>query len=288
LAKSRFKHQPDLFIADASFVRTKELQPLMATNWFSLNKNPRNTPIIHEYQNYNIKVENPTSKGIATIWDHDVLIFLISQIVSAHNQGDHTSNRIQFTGYEFFQFLRRDWRGGITGQRSYKLLWEALDRLHTTHIQTNVKPHGDIEEAQANFYWLPHIEKLKKRSGDEVGYEVWLDPKLHEWTQNTKNILTLSGDYFDLTSGLARFVYLWARKSVGKLNYNKTWSESFKSLSEKSGSTLKPAQFNQLLRRIIKNNNLPEYILSEEISKRGALLGVKLRTFEELPPITLK
>jgi len=313
------KYQGDLFIADASMIRTKELQPLMATNWFSLSKDPRSEPIVHEYDRYMVRIENWTGRGIATIWDHDLLIFLISQLVHSHNRGEETGPAIAFTGYEFFQFHQRKWRRGITGKRSYDLLWAALERLHTTHIRTTVKPLNDpeylrkkptaqqvadrkqqivsldrrraqkklenIDEAEAQFYWLPHIEKLKWRDENEVGYVVHLDPTVYEWTKNLSNVLTLSPAYFDLTSGIARFIYLWARKSVGDRSPNQDWTESFDSLYEKSGSTGNKRQFRQYLRRLIKQNNLPSYHLSEEIHPQGPKLVARTRTFEELPEL---
>ena len=286
MAGSRFeKHQGDLFIADISDIQTKELQPLMATNWFSLSKNPRHDPIIHEYENYRVLVENTARKGIATIWDHDILIFLISQLVRANEDGSDTSNNIRFTGYEFFQFHQRKWRRGISGKHSYNRLWSALERLHTTHITTTIHPKGDIEEGEAQFYWLPHIEKMKKRSGDEVGYLVSLDQKLYDWISNTKNILTLNPSYFDLTGGLERYIYLWARKSVGTTNQNKEWSERFDLIHEKSASPLSKRHFHRLLRSVIAKNNLPTFFLQEEIGQRGPMLNARMRTFDELPEL---
>ena len=269
----RFDLQPDLFIADASFVRSKDLNPFMTTGWFSLGKTPRFEPIIHEHQNYTIKVAHTSADhGIATIWDHDVLIFLFSQIIHAHNQGDQTSARIRFTGYEYFHFLRRRWAGGNTGQKTYQRLWEGLERLRYTDIHTNIKPHGDIESGDIKFYWLPHIEKMKVK-GRAVGYEVWLDPKIHEWTKDPKNALSLDSRYFDITGGLDRFLYLWSRKSVGS-KHNRGWSERFDLIHEKSGSTTPKRQFYQMLRKSIKNNNIPGYTLTEVESHRGAELDV--------------
>lgn len=176
---SRFQLSLDLFTADAAFVRMKELAPMMGTSWFSLSKNPRFDPIVHEYDKYRVSVESRSEHGIATIWDNDILIFLISQIAHASNEGNDTSPRIQFTGYDFFRFLRREWRGGITGKHSYELLLRSLRRLQGTFINTNIKPHGDIEKGGIEFYWISHLEHLQKRSNADVGYEVYLDPQNH-------------------------------------------------------------------------------------------------------------
>ena len=273
----KYQTQPDLFIADASFVHTKELLPFMTTSWFSLSKSPRHTPIVHEHPNYKISVTSSSDRGIATVWDHDLLIFLFSQLIHSHNRGEQTSARIRFTGYELFQFLHRSWVKAPAGKRNYEMLWAAIERLHHTHIRTNIKNHGDIESGDIQFYWLPHIEKMKFR-GKSVGYEVWLDPKIYEWTQNLKNVLSLDPSYFDLKSGLDRFLYLWSRKSVGS-KQGAIWEETFDLLHEKSGSTLAAPQFKQMLRKSIKNNSLPSYTINELPTKKGSVLQVQRDIF---------
>jgi plasmid replication initiation protein len=271
--RSRFELQPDLFIANASFVRGKDLNPFMATNWFSMGKTPRTQPILHEHQNYTIKIaQTSIEHGIATVWDHDILIFLFSQLIHAHNRGIQTSQRIRFTGYEYFHFLRRTWSGGLTGQRSYSRLWDSLERLRYTDVQALIKPHGEIESGDIKFFWLPHIERLKVK-GKPIGYEVWLDPKVYEWTTNLQNALSLDPRYFDITGGLDRFLYLWARKSVGPI-HDRCWTESFELIYEKSGATTPKQQFHQLLRRSIKNNRIPGYLLTELVTPRGPVLEV--------------
>lgn len=274
---SRYGSQPDLFIANASFVRSKDLNPFMTTSWFSLAKNPRHEPIIHQHPNYEIEIRPASHRGIATVWDHDIIIFLFSQLIHSHNLGEQTSARIRFTGYELFQFLRRNWVGGLTGRRTYENLWAGLERLRYTDIRTTIKPHGDIESGEIQFYWLPHIERMKVK-GHAVGYEVWLDPKVYEWTLNLKNALTLDPKYFDISSGLNRFLYLWARKSVGP-EHGDIWEERFDLIHTKSGSTLAPPQFRQMLRKSINNNLLPGYTINELPTTRGPVLQVERDIF---------
>ena len=285
---SRFQFQPDLFIADASFIRSKELTPLMGTNWFSISKNPRFVPIIHEYDKYQVEIEARSEYGLATIWDNDLLIFLVSQLVNAADNGIKTSPRIQFTGYDYFRFLRREWRGGITGKHSYDLLLAALRRLQGTFIKTNIKPTPEIESGGIEFYWLAHLEHLKLRNDDTVGYEVHIDQKLHDWavdrdpeTGKLRNVLTLDPYYFDITGGLERWLYLWARKSAG-FQKSGTWTESYSSLREKSGTTRGDRQFRYHLRQILKRNALPGYEISEMWSPKGPRLEVRRRSGTDL------
>jgi len=260
--------QPDLFIASAGILRHKDLSEVMSTNWHSLTKRPRNEPIVHDVMGYKVRITNTHGDGIATIWDHDITIFLISQLVSAINRGETISNQIQFTGYELFRFL--DPMGaGTPGKRDYQLLWAALQRLHHTNIKTTFAPtDAGIRQVESSFYWLPHIKQVSRTDGTNVGFVVSIDPFMYEWVKNTKNVLTLDLGYFSIKSALARYIYLWARKSVGS-RVDREWSESVKSLHSKSASrdSLKKFLFN--LKRLIATVKLPGYELRIELTTKG-------------------
>ena len=104
--------QLDLFIATASDISPKSHQDLMARNWFSLSKRKRIAPIEHSYQDNWVKITGSDKHGIATIFDNDVLIFVIAQYMSALNNGLKTGRRFQFSGYEFFKFIGKEKYGG--------------------------------------------------------------------------------------------------------------------------------------------------------------------------------
>ena len=69
--------QFDLFIASASDVSPKAQQELMSRNWFSLAKQKRIKPIEHKYANSWVKITGNPLHGLATIFDNDILIFVI-------------------------------------------------------------------------------------------------------------------------------------------------------------------------------------------------------------------
>ena len=123
--------QFDLFIASASDVSPKSQQELMARNWFSLAKQKRVEPIEHSFGDSWVKVTGNPNHGIATIFDNDVLIFVIAQYMSAINNGMKTGRRFQFTGYEFFKFVGKKRFGG----KGYADLWKSLERLHNTFVE---------------------------------------------------------------------------------------------------------------------------------------------------------
>jgi plasmid replication initiation protein len=79
--------QLDLFIATASDLSPKSHQDLMARNWFSLSTRKRTDPIEHSYNDDWVKITGANKHGIATIFDNDVLIFVVAQYMNAINQG---------------------------------------------------------------------------------------------------------------------------------------------------------------------------------------------------------
>ena len=79
--------QLDLFLSLGADVSAREKQDLMARNWFALGKRKRTTTIEHQFGDDWIRVTGHEDYGIATIYDNDILIYLISQLNEAQNSG---------------------------------------------------------------------------------------------------------------------------------------------------------------------------------------------------------
>ncbi len=76
----------DFFIADILDWALKDDRHSMEHPMFSLSKKP-DRRIRHYEHNGNSITIAPGAYGLATIWDKDILIYLISQIVEGLNQG---------------------------------------------------------------------------------------------------------------------------------------------------------------------------------------------------------
>lgn len=293
MGRAKDGYQLDFFLADPSVIHAKELRQLMAHCWFSLAKDPRYEPIRHSVGESTVEITaSDEDVPLATIWDHDILIFLISQVVHMVDAGridprqPGLTRGIQFSGYEYFRFLRKRWRRGGIGFRNYQLLWNALQRLHRTHVKTDIRSGSLRGESQ--FYWLPMIRQLQDtETGQHYGYLAELPSWLYQQIVQTAadgqrlvNVVGLDPGYFDLTGGLERWLYLWARKSVDARRGD--WEESFRSLYLKSGSTNSEKQFRFNLRKIIRRNAMLGYELSEIFDRRGPRLGVVRRTGSDL------
>lgn len=254
------------FNAAAPFVTPKGLGPLMGTSWFSMSKSPRFAPIKHEYKNYWVEI-HASPEGMATYWDQDILLFAVSQLISAHKRGEDISPVVRFTGNDYFQFTRQKWVGGL----SYKALVKSMRRLQGTTIRTNIKPNESLQHAEQGEGWIVRYRTLYEKS-KQAGFEITLPQHVFEWAQNKHNWLTLDSSYFDLMGGMERFLYLWGRKATGYTNGDR-WEESFNSLYEKSASTAAPTKFRYNLGQIIKRQSIVGYNLDEyTCPKRGRVL----------------
>jgi plasmid replication initiation protein len=66
----------------------------------------------------------PSVKGLATIYDKDILIYCISQIMEKLKRSEPISPRLRITSRDLLVFTNRG-----TAGKDYDALCEALDRL---------------------------------------------------------------------------------------------------------------------------------------------------------------
>ena len=252
---ARAPSQLDFFVASpADALPVKSQQDLMARAWFSLSKNKRIQPIEHQIGNNFVKITPSAEHGCATIWDYDVVLFVISHWVDEINQGRTPPKGIIFTPYEYFR-----WKGVKGSGREYERLRASLERLHTTQIETNIRQGR--KKTYHSFYFVSSWTE-EMTDGRVDGLRLDLAPWLHEAVvKNKKLILTLDDEYFELTGGLQRWLYLYVRKAAGRQATG--WRESFKLLYEKSGSVGKLSRFKSHLRDLIAEQGLPHYYLEE-------------------------
>jgi plasmid replication initiation protein len=263
--------QGDLFVANIEDVRTKHSQELMAINWFSLSKKGRKTSLRYEWDDgaSYFEVKNDTEHAIASVWDADILLFCISVLVDKINRGEEISNELSFYGADFLYFIGR--RTRQNGGRAYLDIWNKLQRLHTTRVTTSVRKVGQLDWS---FYWLADIKQGIDEQGRHRGYKVRVADWIVDSVRDGKRVLTLDNDYFTLTGGLEKWLYLWMRKSAGRQNNG--WMESFYGLWKKSGSEANYNAFVRQIRQIILKNDglLLDYHMNELIVKRSSWLEV--------------
>jgi plasmid replication initiation protein len=269
---SNSKNNLDLFVSFVGDVRgkTKELQDFMSHNWFSLKKG-RTKSIEHyfgEDKSQYVKVYSAGS-SIATIWDNDFLLYVITQLRRAMDRGEDVRNgKFAFNAYDYFTFRNRelrDLRGkskdsfekkkNLASGQHYKDLWKSLERLHETHVKTNITA-GGITYTHA-FVWLSEIKKIEQ-DGRAIGIEVQVSDWLVKRVEEEKKLLTFDDAYFGLKGGIERWLFLFCRKSCG---HQRQWREDLHSVWKKSASTSEFRKFKFDLKKIVAKGDLLDYSL---------------------------
>lgn len=246
------KHaQIDLFICDVADAVLKDIMPQMEHPFYSLSKKPETNIRRYEHNGNWLEVV-PSVKGLATIYDKDILIYAISQIMAKLNAGEQVSQRVRINSYELLIFTNR----GTSG-RDYIALQEALERIRGTTITTNIKT-GD--EEQTDTFGLIESHSIRRKNGLD-GRLLWCEIKLSDWVFNAirnNEVLTLNRDYFRLRKPIERRIYELARKHCGQ---QKQWSVGLEVLHKKSGSQSQLKKFRLNIKNLVKHDHLPDYTL---------------------------
>lgn len=241
--------QHDLFICDVGDAVLKDVMQHMEHPFYSLSKKPETT--VKRYRNGDNWLEiTPSIKGLATIYDKDILIYCISQIMAKLKIGEAVSPRVRINARELLIFTNR----GTSG-REYLSLMDALDRLEGTRIRTNIVS-GD--EEQIDGFGLIDASSIRRKHGLD-GRLLWCEVKLSDWIFNAiqkQEVLTLHRDYFRLRKPIERRVYEIARKHCGQ---QKTWKISVGKLLLKTGSQSPEKRFRQMVKQLALHDHLPDY-----------------------------
>src|SRR3954467_9197314 len=109
----------DLFICDVADAVLKDLIPQMEHPFYSLSKKPETTVRRYEHNGNWLEI-TPSVKGLATIYDKDILIYCISQIMHKLKKGENVSQRVRLNSRDLLIFTNR----GTSG-RDYMALVES-------------------------------------------------------------------------------------------------------------------------------------------------------------------
>jgi plasmid replication initiation protein len=131
--------QKDFFVLDISDVVPKDDTASMEHPIFSLATKPDMRHLVYQSGENVLKIL-PSTFGLPTIMDKDILIFCISQLMQKKNRGEKIGKRVRFSARELLVATNRP-IAGVT----YKRLEQAFIRLSQTSFQSNIKT-GDRRE----------------------------------------------------------------------------------------------------------------------------------------------
>ena len=257
------EQQVDLFLDSLVGVPLKDDRALMEFPFFSLQKQPRMEPLIYDDGRTQISIE-PGPKGLATIWDKDVLLYVVSLLNERIERGLKVEHTVHFSAHDL---LRVTGRG--TGKRSYDLLLDALYRLRSTNIVTSIESADQRD--RRGFGWIEtwRVVERKTASGRKImaAIEITLNDWMYRALVQERRVLTINPAYFDLEGGLERRLYELARKHLGGQT---TWKIGLEKLARKIGTTRDLRRFKHDLLKIISSDRIPDYQLSLEVMADGS------------------
>lgn len=240
----------------------RDVIDLMEFPFLALSKN-RKSPIIYESPDgtQKIKISRHTGHFLASIYDWDIILVIAGQIQKALNNGsDIPSQKMTIPRHELLKALHKH-----DGKKQQKDLEKSLSRLQLTGIDTTVN-NKDYRHREG-FGFIDSWGYLERKNNREMRIiRITLSEWLYELCCSKGNLLKSDISYFDITSGLKKFLYRTARKHAGK---NKDgWKLTVENLYEKSGSEREFKKFKSDLKIAVLENDIPEYSL-EWIEKEG-------------------
>jgi plasmid replication initiation protein len=245
--------QIDLFVESLVSAPLRDDRATMEFPFFALQKRPLLTPITYQDGNVSIRI-SPGERGIASIWDKDVLIYLSSLINAKIERGEEVSRTVCIAAYDLLRVTRRH-----TGKNGYQEIYDALFRLRSTTITTDIQSGGERETR--GFGWIDSFRILTRENKAGSRVMQGLEITLNDWTFRAlvkdRRVLSINPAYFDLTGGLERRLYEIARKHVGRQT---EWKVSLLQLAKKCGTMQRNLRrFKFDLKELAELDRLPDY-----------------------------
>lgn len=255
---------------------------------FALSKSGGAGVIRYELKDSIITIEGGAEVGLATAYDYDIVINMISHLAEATRQyrideakGLKPSIPPQVyrpAAAEILKFCRRE-----LGGKQYEDLERALARLQATNIRiTNLKGDRDARDRRAteSFPLIGRYKVVSRTFQDridqvEIEIPLWVYDGVVR-PDGKPTILTLNPDYFLLSRPIAKFIYRLARKAAG----DTTAFYSLKELHKRSGAKVPMRKFRQTIVEIVetaKTTPLPDYDLSLEDRGHDMILHMRKR-----------
>lgn len=246
--------QMELFLGDLLVPATKDDRASMEHPFFSIRKGGDKT--IRKYKDPRSRASleiHPSTKGSATIWDKDLLIYFGSLLRRAMDGAVMVAPTFTFTAQDLLRSI-----GRYMGGKDYKDLEAALDRLVGTRVKTNIATGEQV--VTENFNLLESYTLLGDTSGRLDMVRVTVSSWFYRAIES-KEILSIPPKYFEIKGGLERRIYEIVRKHCGN---QASFSIGLDRLYLKSGSTSPERRFRFEVRQLVGKDftRLLDYFLA--------------------------
>jgi plasmid replication initiation protein len=260
-----YNPQFDLFLPAIVDLKFRDQKDIMERPFFSLSKSKRMKPI--EYRNDNdgifVTVQPHQDFGMATIWDADILIWAASMISDMKNRKmNDIPRKLTFQPHDVLKAIGRS-----SGGRDYQQLRDALGRLKSTIITTNIR--APRSKKQSVFSWIDQADDLiDARTKESLGMSVTLSDWFYNGVLEDGGVLAIDPAYFSITGGRERWLYRVARKHAGG-NGADGFGIAMRTLFDKSGADGTYRRFKFEMQRIAERDDLPGYLLALSPGSEG-------------------
>jgi plasmid replication initiation protein len=255
-----FDPQFDLFVPYVADLPIRDQRETMERPFFSLSKRKRVKPIEYTSPDGSVFVNVfPNQEfGMATIWDADILIWAASVLNDLKRKGANDLPRtLTFQPYDVLKTI-----GRATGGREYGLLREALGRLQSTTIVTNIRVRKGKKQRQ--FGWIESWTDLVDDDTQQSrGMSITLSDWFYEGVLMDGSLLAIDPVYFSITGGRERWLYRVARKHAGGAG-EEGFAIPLPTLFDKSGAEGTYRRFKFEVQAIVRRNDLPGFDLALE------------------------
>ncbi len=255
----------DFFVLDILDVAPRSDMASMEHPFFSLTSKPDLRELVYEHDGHKLEIL-PSSRGLPTVFDKDILIYCISKLMHKKNNGEPIGPKVRLTTHDLLVATNRP-----TNNLGYERLEYALDRMAGTVIKTTIET-GD--EAEVQGFSLISSFKYNRKGSMHAERLRYLEVTLCEWlfrAIESAEVLPISREYFRLRRPLDRRLYEIARKHCGQ---KERWRIGIDKLQKKCGSKQERKAFVRHLRETIAGDHMPDYALrmdeeQVEFVKRG-------------------
>ena len=253
----RYK-QPDLFSIDITAISVKDAHQHMEHPFFVLTTRPDTRIRKYKDSHGNSIDVIPSSLGMPTILDKDVLIYAISHIIHRKNRGEPVSRRVVIYSADMLRFANRCQSG-----RDYAALERSLRRLVGCLIQTNIRTADTLDTKMFSLLESADLRRKYDTRGRLMHCEITLSKWLWRAIQ-ADEILTLHPNYFRLRRPLERRLYEIARKHCGA---QPSWNIGLARLHQKCAAQCALRYFRFQIRQIAATGALPDYAVEYEAER---------------------
>jgi plasmid replication initiation protein len=248
-----FDALPDFTLRDQRDALERPLVSLAKGKKPKVDAEGATVPIVYQFDGgLEVRILPSPTYGWATIWDYDIIIYLIGQL-NARAQRENVSER---SGIKVNPHALLNGIGRGLGGKDYAELRAAIARLQTTIIETNIW-HGEKLKRFMRFSFITHFTEEDPGSTSSGGMVFGLPPWIVDSIRDHRGVLSINPEYFQLSGGVERFLYRVARKLAGRQEDGAL--VRMDTLHERSGSPMRLADFAKAVRTAIARQRLPDY-----------------------------